>query len=1194
MKRRLAIILVLAMLVTALSGIAIFSSAAPTATKDPIRMLLWGVNKYQYNLTVDNTNDAYNYLQGIKQEIPAINMTAPGALSIISESGVQYSNSTANIAKLVAVMINGDYKNAGLSNRNIPGTANQPAGSRYIGFNVGTVLSNNATNTTALAKVTSGIKNFLTEYKAAGGQLDGVMTDKADATLLNQYVFSAVEEVFPGIVMVAYDVAALNSWQQTGTGANSPVAGNSSSVLWENNITGFTLTDYDKFIGTILRLQDVKAATNGNIQFVVNRNDMRAPYYYNDAIAHAALMGATIVYSSATNGSYMHGAAKMVQWVNSLLGYSDREVLAIDNAMSNKFVLTGMYANGRNIYFLTPQNVDTAVVDETAEGVVISMDGQTVTFAGGTLVNRLRDNGADVGTKGYWIETPAGVNPDIFNGAYNEGMKEPSFKSWDFVVPEHPTLSLPYYYGPAWWSVTNITKEEAFIDGALKLSGSSDAVHRYFTDSHFFGTLIDDFGIGVDVTLPATDLPADSQIQILRPCNGSIPVQAHNNGIVLSNGQLYYHKVDDMNLMTMNEALVAGETYKFKTIYEGAQTEAPVCDYYVTKMDGTVVAYAEDINVGSCQLGKYWSTLSFVVENIGDEPVVIDNYRLFTVNPDISMDLSIFDATTGTEITDLTTPTTTALGYRVDWSNLTTDARTIYIMAQYYDDAGNPTGDPVQVSEFVMTAGGVSVASGSFDPEGQAARLYIMKGDTFVGGFNFTEIGYGYMPIPNVTTWSGLEPTYKYSTTIDGTYGDWDLTNPLGTYYLKAYIAGNDEFVPYEGEPVEFQVVKAQNTWVTDLRCPGVPYGQPVIPYAEPYFGADQVVYLFSSEKNGEYSPVAPTARGMNYWVKAYVPGGDLWLEAESEPVWFAILEGVQNMTILNAPDPFVAFGQEFTLEVQGAGGEGALTWEVTEGQDVATIDADGKVTIIGAGDVTITATKAGDENYAAGSATVSFIALKAISEDVEIPTGLTATYGDKLSAVALPEGWAWVDADTVIGVIGNASYFAVYTEDENHEPVTARLTIAVAKAENAWNTNVSIQGWEVGAEANAPAGAAKFGDIVFTYSNAENGTYTATVPTEIGTYWLKAVVYGTSNYSGLEAKVQFTISAVTETTDPTNPNPTDPSTDPTEPSTNPTNPTESGEDKKGGSTLVIVLVVVGVAAVAAVAVIFLKKKKPF
>ncbi|AEF82483.1 beta strand repeat-containing protein [Leadbettera azotonutricia] len=52
-------------------------------------------------------------------------------------------------------------------------------------------------------------------------------------------------------------------------------------------------------------------------------------------------------------------------------------------------------------------------------------------------------------------------------------------------------------------------------------------------------------------------------------------------------------------------------------------------------------------------------------------------------------------------------------------------------------------------------------------------------------------------------------------------------------------------------------------------------------------------------------------------------------------------------------------------------------------------------------------------------------------------------------------------------------------------------------------------------------------GAVSYTYSTAENGWYSSTVPTSEGTYWVKATVSETSNYQGgTSAAVSFTISS--------------------------------------------------------------------
>lgn len=86
----------------------------------------------------------------------------------------------------------------------------------------------------------------------------------------------------------------------------------------------------------------------------------------------------------------------------------------------------------------------------------------------------------------------------------------------------------------------------------------------------------------------------------------------------------------------------------------------------------------------------------------------------------------------------------------------------------------------------------------------------------------------------------------------------------------------------------------------------------------------------------------------------------------------------------------------------------------------------------------------------------------------------------------------------------------------------------SIAKAENEWVTPLSIEGWKYGGTAKTPIAAAKFGTVEFTYSDSEDGIYTETVPTNAGTYYVKATVPGTENYDEITTKVSFVISKAT------------------------------------------------------------------
>ena len=81
-----------------------------------------------------------------------------------------------------------------------------------------------------------------------------------------------------------------------------------------------------------------------------------------------------------------------------------------------------------------------------------------------------------------------------------------------------------------------------------------------------------------------------------------------------------------------------------------------------------------------------------------------------------------------------------------------------------------------------------------------------------------------------------------------------------------------------------------------------------------------------------------------------------------------------------------------------------------------------------------------------------------------------------------------------------------------------------ILQAENSFTTDLSIEDWTYGDPPKAPTAAAKFGTPTYSYSTEEDGTYTTDQPTNAGTYWVKATVDETKNYTGLEAKKQFRI----------------------------------------------------------------------
>ncbi len=95
-----------------------------------------------------------------------------------------------------------------------------------------------------------------------------------------------------------------------------------------------------------------------------------------------------------------------------------------------------------------------------------------------------------------------------------------------------------------------------------------------------------------------------------------------------------------------------------------------------------------------------------------------------------------------------------------------------------------------------------------------------------------------------------------------------------------------------------------------------------------------------------------------------------------TEPVQtsFTIAKAAQAALKIEGTPASVVYGTApIQLSVSGGSTDGAVTWTVTEGQGRAAVDAQGCVTVLGVGKVTVEAVKAGEGNYEPVSAQWSF-----------------------------------------------------------------------------------------------------------------------------------------------------------------------------------------------------------------------------
>ena len=187
----------------------------------------------------------------------------------------------------------------------------------------------------------------------------------------------------------------------------------------------------------------------------------------------------------------------------------------------------------------------------------------------------------------------------------------------------------------------------------------------------------------------------------------------------------------------------------------------------------------------------------------------------------------------------------------------------------------------------------------------------------------------------------------------------------------------------------------------------------------------------------------------------------------------------------------------------------------------------------------TATAKVTGQRTYQ-GEATANFTISKAALQLSVTMDGWTYGESSPTERVPVVDGNLGQGTQTIMYKVKNApdeSYGAeqpvnagTYTvkvtvaETDNYQSGSATADFTISKAD--LSLSVNLTGWTYGDAANTPTvvGNEGKGAETFTYKGANEETYSATVPTKVGSYMVKASVAETDNYNAGEATAQFAI----------------------------------------------------------------------
>ena len=125
-----------------------------------------------------------------------------------------------------------------------------------------------------------------------------------------------------------------------------------------------------------------------------------------------------------------------------------------------------------------------------------------------------------------------------------------------------------------------------------------------------------------------------------------------------------------------------------------------------------------------------------------------------------------------------------------------------------------------------------------------------------------------------------------------------------------------------------------------------------------------------------------------------------------------------------------------------------------------------------------------------------------------------------------------------------NAGSYTVYYIVEGNSTVKSSRTYSISAGIGKGTLSLSLtqRGWKKGETAPTPvlSGNTGGGAVAYTYKrqNADDSTYSGSVPTEVGNYVVRATVAETANYLGATATAEFAISESDSSQSNTNPDP--------------------------------------------------------
>jgi len=617
------------------------------------------------------------------------------------------------------------------------------------------------------------------QYAAERAIWDRLMRNRL-ATYLNQAVCEPLWQYYPDANVSDYQSADRAGWHKflsdtgdnsfgalTALGGSQVKVGNSSNhnvyhcrpgaafykkdgqvvyknpysyneAIYEESAFNMTLWEINHF-KNIYASTDNKKMSAWLTSFNYGEKPLAYSSYTTEIVYHLGLLNPTpflgyVVENEVPDVGYyerLDVISQQLHELTRLVGYSDRQVIEVPANWNDSFLLSGMYANGRNIWRITPDTTQIGLQYFQIEGTdpTFRVNGKTITFPGGKII---ADTAIDrVGSCGYWVETAKDVTPIITTDADRfekypsllinfENCKEGDFKHTTAAPINTWEFKWDRKNGSNTAIVANETGKALAINGdvtlkSVTLPGNISAGDTYAKDQAW----------SVTVTIPE-GLSADAEINLLGYAGNK--QKTEDGGFKIAGGKVYYAQLGKANeegnaeLEYKELTSIAAGTYTLERVMNFNDAENFTAKYVIYDAEGKEIKSTKEVAV---PVFTTITSINFITKQ-ADKGILLDDYKITLTGK--AADFELYDAKTGMPVKDLENARTASTAYRLSWLNATQTAQTATIVAAIYESGALK--EERIVKNVQMNPGCDGVETGIVDiAEGQSVRVYLKTGD---------------------------------------------------------------------------------------------------------------------------------------------------------------------------------------------------------------------------------------------------------------------------------------------------------------------------------------------------------------------------------------------------------------------------------------------------------------------------------